>query len=133
MVLILGRLGYDVAEAVTGLEAIDQARAVHPDLIFMDLNLPGITGDEAIARLKADPSTKDIPVIVNTAFDIGSAMAKRAMAEGAAEILYKPMSFTRLQEIVQRYLPSEIEGNPQPLQSSDRTNVVEDLSRHKEL
>jgi len=133
MVLILGRLGYDVAEAVTGFEAIDQARAAHPDLIFMDLSIPGIMGDEAIARLKADPSTKDIPVIVNTAFDIGSAIAKRAIAVGAAEILYKPMSFKGLQGVVERYLSSDIKGNPQPVRSSDRTNVVEDLSRHREL
>ena len=52
MALVLGQLGYDIAEAATGLDAIDQARALHPDLIFMDLGLPGITGDEAIARLR---------------------------------------------------------------------------------
>ena len=119
MALILRRLGYDVAEAAMGLEATDQALAVRPDLIFMDLSLPTIAGVETIARFKADPSTRDIPVIVNTAFHNGSAFVERVIGVGAAEVLYKPMSFNALQQIVQRYLPSGIKGNPQPLRFSD--------------
>src|SRR5262245_58682748 len=84
----LRRLGYDVAEAATGQEAIDQTYATHPDLIIMDLGLPGITGDEATARIKSDPSTRHIPVVVNTAFHKGAAMVERAIAVGAAEILH---------------------------------------------
>ena len=119
MALVLGQLGYDIAEAVTGLEAVDQAHAAHPDLIFMDLGLPGITGDEAIARLKADPSTRQIPVIVNTAFQKSSPFVERAIAVGAAEILHKPLCFTALREIIERHLlssekPLEVHGNAQP-------------------
>ena len=114
MALILRRLGYDVEEAAIGLDALDQAHAARPDLIFMDLSLPTSTGIEAIARFTADPSTRDIPVIVNTAFLNGSAFVERAIAVGAAEIMYKPMSFKGLQEVVQRYLPSDIKGHPQP-------------------
>ena len=114
MTLILRRLGYDVEEAAMGLDALDQAHAARPNLIFMDLSLPTSTGIEAIARFKADPSTRDIPVIVNTAFHNGSAFVERAIAVGAAEIMYKPMSFKGLQEVVQRYLPSDIKGHPQP-------------------
>ena len=126
MALVLGHLGYEIAEAVTGLEAIDQARMVHPDLIFMDLGLPGITGDEAIARLKADPSTREIPVIVNTAFHKSSVFVERAIAFGAAEILHKPLCFTGLREIVERHLlssekPVEIHDNSQPF---ERHNIV---------
>ena len=126
MALVLGQLGYDIAEAVTGLEAIDKARAVHPDLIFMDLGLPGITGDEAIARLKADPSTREIPVIVNTAFHQSSVFVERAIAVGAAEILHKPVCFTGLREIVERHLlasekPLEIHDNAQPF---DPPNLI---------
>ena len=114
MALILRRLGYDVEESAMGLDALDQAHAALPDLIFMDLSLPTSTGIEAIARFKADPSTRDIPVIVNTAFHNGSAFVERAIAVGAAEIMYKPMSFKGLQEVVQRYLASDIKGHPQP-------------------
>lgn len=104
---VIKRAGYDVIEAATGLEAIDQAHAVHPDLILMDLGLPGINGDEATARLKADPSTRAIPVIVNTAFDRASDAVARVLASGAAGILYKPTNFSALREMVQSYLPQD--------------------------
>jgi CheY-like chemotaxis protein len=68
MARFLERAGYEVIEAETGLTAIDRANATHPDLITIDLGLPDITGDEVVARLKADPATKHIPVIVITAY-----------------------------------------------------------------
>jgi len=105
-VLILRRLGFDTAEAETGLEAIDRARATCPDLILMDMGLRGIPGDEATVRLKADPATRDIPVIVCTAFHPESALVQRAVAAGAAEVLYKPIRLTSFQEVTERYLTS---------------------------
>ena len=110
--LLLRRLDYDVAEASTGLDAIDQTHATRPDLIIMDLGLPGITGDEATARLKSDPSTRHIPVIINTAFHKGAAIVERAVAVGAAEIVHKPLSFKSFQELVRRYLSSDNTVNP---------------------
>jgi CheY-like chemotaxis protein len=107
LVLWLRRSGYEIAEAETGLAAIEQTRATRPDLIIMDLGLPGITGDAATARLKADPSTRDIPVIVNTAFPKGAPPVERALAAGAAEILYKPTNLKTLLEMVHRYLSSD--------------------------
>ncbi|HEV8721461.1 MAG TPA: response regulator [Candidatus Binatia bacterium] len=127
LAIVLRRSGYEVAEAATGLTAVEQASATHPDLILMDLGLPGITGDEATARLKADPSTRDIPVIINTAFHKG-ALVERAIAAGAAEILHKPISFEALQEVVRRYLSSDYpfngshsRTNPQVLRSDQTT------------
>jgi CheY-like chemotaxis protein len=115
MGLFLRRAGYDVAEAMTGVAAIEQARATHPDLIIMDLGLPEMTGDEATAHLKADPSTKDIPVIVNTAFSMGASIVARAIAAGAAEILHKPTTFKALQDMLCRYLTATTsEGVLQP-------------------
>src|SRR6185295_15823663 len=55
---------YDTVEAATGLEALKQARATRPDLILMDLVMPDVTGDEVTRRLKADPLTRNMPVIV---------------------------------------------------------------------
>ena len=103
IVLVIKQAGYDVVEASTGLEAVDQAHALHPDLILMDLGLPGINGDEATERIKADPSTRNIPVIVTTAFPRQSSLVQRAIAAGAAEIVYKPVNSTALAEMVQRY------------------------------
>jgi CheY-like chemotaxis protein len=104
IVKVVKGAGYDVVEASTGLEAVDRALAFHPDLILMDIRLPGIDGDEATKRIKADPSTRNIPVIVNTAFDRNSAVVRRAIAAGAAEVLYKPINFTALRDLVHQYL-----------------------------
>ena len=104
IVKVVKGAGYDVVEASTGLEAVDRALAFHPDLILMDIGLPGIDGDEATKRIKADPSTRNIPVIVNTAFDTDSAAVQRAIDAGAAEVLYKPINFTALRDLVHQYL-----------------------------
>lgn len=104
LALILRRSGYDIAEAATGLDAIDQAHATRPDLIIMDLGLPEITGDEATARLKADPSTRHIPVIINTGFHRESSLVKCAIAAGACEVLYKPIALRNLDEALRRLL-----------------------------
>ena len=100
-------LGYEVFEAATGLEAIDRAFSIHPDLIMMDLRLPGINGDEATARLKANVSTRNIPVVINTAWttawNVGD-RANRALDAGAAEILYKPFHLTMLRDVLRTYL-----------------------------
>jgi two-component system, cell cycle response regulator DivK len=104
--LFIRRLGYQVFEAATGLEAIDRASAVHPDLIMMDISLPKMTGDEATACLKANPATREIPVIINTAFAFGP-YTKRALDSGAAEVLHKPFQLTMLHELLSRYLPAD--------------------------
>ena len=102
-VLDLGQSGYDTVEAATGWEAVGKARATLPDLIVMDLAMPDGTGDEAIVLLKADPVTRDIPVIVLTAL-LGGPLVDRAIAAGAAEILHKPVSFRWLELVLQRHL-----------------------------
>ena len=109
LALVLTRAGYDITEAATGLDAIDQAHAKHPDLIIMDLGLPGITGDEAMQRLKADVATKHIPVVVNTAFDRRSMPVKRAMAAGAAKILFKPTPLKTFEQVAHQVLAASSE------------------------
>jgi CheY-like chemotaxis protein len=106
LALLVKRLGYEVVEAATGLAAVDQACGALPDLILMDLGLPGISGDEATARLKANPSTRDIPVVINTAFQDG-VLTDRALAVGAAEILHKPVDLPMLRDVLCRYAPTE--------------------------
>ena len=82
--LMIKRAGYEVFEATTGLDAVDQASSVHPDLILMDLGLPGMSGDEAIGCLKTDPATRDIPVVVQTAWNAGT-HTNNALEAGADE------------------------------------------------
>src|SRR5258708_40247925 len=95
--------GYETIEAATGLEAISLARVTHPDLILMDLGIPSMTGDEATARLKADPSTRDIPVIVTTAFSYGP-LIELAISAGAEEKMHKPLELKTLRLSMHRLL-----------------------------
>jgi CheY-like chemotaxis protein len=104
MAFFLERTGYDVIEAETGLAAIEQANATHPDLIMMDLGLPDITGNEATARLKLDPSTKHIPVIVITAYYGNAPLVESALAAGACEVLSKPVALRTLEDTLRRLL-----------------------------
>jgi CheY-like chemotaxis protein len=81
--------GFRVAEARNGNEALDQAFALKPDLILMDLSLPGMDGWEATRVLKADERTKHIPVVALTGHALAGASegAKRA---GCDSFVTKP-------------------------------------------
>jgi len=103
LVLRLEESGYDAVEAATGHEAVEKARATCPDLVVMDLAMPEGNGDEAIVSLKADPLTRDIPIIVLTAY-LHGALVDRAIAAGAAEILHKPVNFKWLDLALRRHL-----------------------------
>lgn len=104
--IITRQLGCEVVEAATGLAAVEQASATHPDLILMDLGLPGINGAEATERIKANPAIKDIPIVINTAFN-ATDLTKRALAAGAAEILHKPIELIVLRDTLRKYLSEE--------------------------
>ena len=106
LLLCINRFGYEAFEAATAREALDRVTAVQPDLIMMDLSLPGMSGEEATTRLKANPTTREIPVLISTALTAGS-QANRALEAGAAEILHKPFDLLKLREVLCRYLPVE--------------------------
>jgi len=92
-----------VAEAVNGLEGIDMARIVHPDLILMDMQMPVMDGYEATRRIKADPDLKHIPVVALTA----SALKEdaRSILELCDGYLRKPVSKRILLRELARFLP----------------------------
>jgi CheY-like chemotaxis protein len=81
--------GFRVAEARNGNEAVEQAFALKPDLILMDLSLPGMDGWEATRRLKADEATRHIPIVALTGHALAGASegAKRA---GCDSFVTKP-------------------------------------------
>lgn len=82
--------GYNVLEAVTGTQGIQQARDNQPDLILMDISVPELDGWEATAVLKADPRTQRIPVVAVTAHALPGD-EERSMQAGCDGYLAKPI------------------------------------------
>jgi two-component system, cell cycle response regulator DivK len=81
--------GFRVIEASTGLEAVRKASSLHPDVILMDLSLPGMDGWEATRRLKADARTQNIPVVAITGHASRNAAAE-ARSAGCSAFVLKP-------------------------------------------
>ena len=88
---LLTSAGYEVLEAVTGEQAVAEAEARVPDLILMDIQLPGIDGYEATRRIKANPALRAIPLVVVTSYALSGDDAK-ALAAGADGYVSKPFS-----------------------------------------
>jgi len=99
----LGAEGYEVLTAADGEEAVRLARTEKPDLIVLDIMMPKVDGFEACRRLKADPETSPIPVILLTAK--GREVDRQVgMEVGADDYIVKPFSPTRLIEKIENYL-----------------------------
>ena len=81
--------GYRVAEATNGVEALEQAHALKPDIILMDLALPKMDGWEATRQLKADARTRDIPIVALTGHALAG-HAEGAKAAGCDAFVTKP-------------------------------------------
>ena len=68
LIVILRSLGYETTEAETGTQGVEKALSEEPDLIVMDLGLPGISGIDAAREIKKNPSTAHIPIIAHSAW-----------------------------------------------------------------
>jgi CheY-like chemotaxis protein len=102
-VMLIRHLGYDVIQAASAADGMQQAVNEHPDLILLDLVLPFKSGTELTAWLKNKPATRDIPVIICTA-SMGKERIHEAIRRGAAEVLTKPVPKAFLAEILRRHL-----------------------------
>ncbi len=100
---VLQAYGYDTEEATNGEEAVDRAVERRPDLIVMDIRLPGINGLEATRRLRSDPRTAAIPIVAVTAQAMPEDEA-RIMAAGCQAYLPKPLRFTEFVSVVEGLL-----------------------------
>jgi CheY-like chemotaxis protein len=114
----LARKGFDLAIAVDGLQGVAMATSERPDLILMDLSLPGIDGWEATRRIKADAATRSIPVIALTAHAMSDDRAK-ALAAGCDDFDTKPVDLVRLLGKMDVFLQaSPAPGGDSPADSS---------------
>jgi len=91
----LGRLGYTIVVASDGEQGVVLAKAEQPDLILMDLSLPVVDGWEATRRIKADESTRHIPVLALSAHAMTEDRAQ-ALAAGCDDYDTKPIDLPRL-------------------------------------
>jgi CheY-like chemotaxis protein len=95
--------GYTVDTALDAESALDAIRVHRPDLILMDIQLPGIDGLELTRRLKADPATHDIVVVAVTAYAMKGDQDK-ALAAGCDDYITKPIDTRALPETIARHL-----------------------------
>jgi CheY-like chemotaxis protein len=100
---VLRHIGYTVIEAVDGVQAIALARSELPDLILMDISIPEVDGWEATRIIRADPATRDIPIIALTAHALADDR-ERATAMGFTSYLAKPVEPRTVAAEVRRWI-----------------------------
>lgn len=97
----LHSLGHQVTMATNGEEACQRAAEVEPDIILMDVQMPGMDGLEAIRRLRAEPRTADIPIVVLTALAMNGDR-DRCLMSGANHYVSKPIVLSELAALLNR-------------------------------
>ena len=101
----LTRSGYEVLLAQNGEDAIDQAIKLVPDIILLDIMMPGIDGFETCQRLKAHDATKEIPIIFITAYSTAG-MLERMKKIRHNGIIFKPFDVENLLELIRKTIVS---------------------------
>ena len=101
---LLSAKGYELVEATTGEEGLKLAATGKPDLILMDIQLPGMDGYEVTRRIKAKPELKHIPIIVVTSYAL-SGDDKKAFDAGCNGYVTKPFSPRVLLAKIREFLP----------------------------
>ena len=115
-VIYLTSFGYRVSTAADGQTAIALAERLLPDLIVLDLELPGISGWDAARRLRRNPRTEDIPLIAATGYSHERQLTM-ARDAGFDRVLVKPVEPEALLDEIERFLDSDLPFN-QPIHSA---------------
>jgi two-component system OmpR family response regulator len=98
----LGLHGYEAQTAHSGKQGLEKARKFLPDIITLDLEMPGMSGFEVLALLKNDKHTRDIPVFILTVRDEEDCR-KKGFFFGIKEYMVKPFSISNLMEAIASY------------------------------
>ena len=102
---ILEKEGYTVQSANDGIVGVEMAQSIKPDLILMDITMPGIDGYEATKKIKHNPGTRDIPIIFLTGKS-ASEDGGKAFAMGGVSFMRKPFQPQQLKDLVRLALES---------------------------
>lgn len=113
----LGKLGFTIDQAKDGTEGIQKAKDIRPDLILLDVNMPGLSGIQVLAKIKSDPEIKDLAVIFLTNFGevqeenswVDDKFAKDA---GALGHIKKTDDLDKIVARIQQELPQGIVSKP---------------------
>ncbi|HEC85312.1 MAG: response regulator [Candidatus Parabeggiatoa sp. nov. 2] len=100
---ILEKQGYKTSQAKNGEEGIQKAKEILPNLIIMDVVMPGLNGFQATRQITKNPKTSDIPVIIISSKNMESDRAW-GLKQGAKEFLVKPITKEKLLEAVKKQL-----------------------------
>ena len=134
----LEELDYETVSASNGQEALDQVAAESPDLVLLDIMMPIMDGFEVLSRLKASPSTRDIPVIIISANNDLLSIVK-GVKQGAEDYLPKPFEPVLLQARIEaglakkRFRDQEIEYLRQVELLTDAANAIEQSTYAPEM
>jgi CheY-like chemotaxis protein len=102
MKFLIESYGYQVIEASDGIEAVDRAKKMSPDLVLMDISLPVVDGLTATKAIRESQSATNLPIIAVTAF--GKSYYDRAIAAGCNGLIDKPIDFDMLEPVLSQYL-----------------------------
>ena len=129
--------GHTVVEAVNGAEAIDACREYHPDVILLDVEMPVLDGHATLARLKADPQLKDIPVVFLTG-RVDTADVVNGLRLGAHDYLRKPFEANELMARVSaalrtKWLQDELRTRNAELDRVSRIDMLTNIYNRRHL
>ncbi len=98
---VLREYGFEPVEAASGAQAIEQARTRTPDLILLDRNMPGMSGDEVVRAMRAEPQLASVPILILS----GAPMEPQELATlGATGAILKPFDVLALVETIRKHL-----------------------------
>jgi two-component system, cell cycle response regulator DivK len=103
LVTILRRFGYRTIEAESGIQGIEKALSEKPDLVIMDLDLPGASGLDSARAIKENPSSAHIPIIAYSAWP-SQIWRKKALSVGMVDYLQKPVSWEVIKATLEKHL-----------------------------
>ncbi|MFN0120423.1 MAG: response regulator [Blastocatellia bacterium] len=103
--LLLEHDGFRVVEAADGLEAVDRTLREKPDLVLMDISLPGLDGLSAVRRIRELAPDMPVPIIIMSAYD-RQQLWGQIQAAGANAYLPKPLDLRELGQLIRSFLPT---------------------------